>query len=136
MDYLPLALIAMFFIGIHYFLVKLISPQVSGPAVGLWSCVLIIPVMLAYIYLTGTPIVPEQPVYLGYAFLIVLLLATGVLTLYMAIQRGPVLVVMPVYGLNTMITALLSIFLLQETISVEKVLGLILAVAAIVLLRR
>ena len=68
--------------------------------------------------------------------LIVLLLATGVLTLYMAIQRGPVLVVMPVYGLNTMITAFLSILILHEALSVEKVLGLIFAMAAIVLLRR
>lgn len=136
MDYLPLSLIAMLFIGIHYFLVKLISPQVGGPAVGLLSCILVIPVMLVYIYLTGTPIIPEQPIYLVYAFLIVLLLAVGVLTLYMAIQRGPVLVVMPVYGLNTLITAFLSILILQETISVEKVLGLIFAVAAIILLRR
>jgi transporter family protein len=136
LDYLPLSLIAMLFIGIHYFLVKLISPQVGGPAVGLLSCILVIPVMIAYIYLTGTPIIPEQPIYLGYAFLIVLLLAVGVLTLYMAIQRGPVLVVMPVYGLNSLITAFLSILILQETISVEKVLGLIFAVAAIILLRR
>jgi uncharacterized membrane protein len=47
-----------------------------------------------------------------------------------------VLVVMPVYGLNSLITAFLSILILQETISVEKVLGLIFAVAAIILLRR
>ena len=136
MDYMPLTLIAMLFIGIHYFLVKLISPQVSGPAVGLLSCVLVIPVMYAFIYFTGTPIIPEQPVYLGYVFLIVLLLAIGVLTLYMAIQRGPVLVVMPVYGLNTVITAFLSILFLHETVSLEKALGLVLAIGAIILLRR
>lgn len=136
MDYLPLTLIAMVLIGVHYFLVKLISPQVSGPVVGLFGCLVVIPAMFAHIYFTKTPLIPEQPIYLGYTLLIVLLLAVGVLTLYMAIQRGPVSVVMPIYGLNAMITALLGILFLHETVSVEKVLGLILAIAAIVLLRR
>lgn len=126
----------MVFVGIHYFLVKLISPYVVSPVVGLLSCLLVIPVIFAFIYFTETAIIPEQPIYLGYAFLIVVLLAVGVLTLYMAIQRGPVLVVMPIYGLNAMITASLSIIFLHETISVEKVLGLVFAIIAIVLLRR
>lgn len=136
MDYVPLSLIAMMFIGVHYFLVKLISPRVSGPVVGLLSCVLVIPAMYAFIRLTGAPIIPEEPVYLLYAGLIVLLLAIGVLSLYLAIQRGPVLVVMPVYGLNTMITALLSILFLNEAITLEKALGLVFTIGAIILLRR
>ena len=126
----------MVLIGVHYFLVKLISSQVTGPTVAFLSCFLIAPVTYAYIYFTETPFIPEQEIYLGYTFLIVVLLAVAVLTLYMAIQRGPVSVVMPIYGLNAMITALLGILFLHETVSVEKVLGLILAIAAIVLLRR
>jgi transporter family protein len=125
----------MVLIGIHYFLVKLISPHISSPVVGILSSLLVIPVIFAFIHLTETTIVPTQPVYLGYAILIVMLLAAGVLTLYMAIQRGPVVVVMPIYGLNTMITASLSIIFLNEPISVEKILGLVLAIIAIVLLR-
>ncbi len=74
--------------------------------------------------------------YLVYTFLIVVFLAIGVLTLYIAIQRGPVSVVMPIYGLNAMITAVLGILFLHEAVSAEKVLGLALAMAAIVLLRR
>lgn len=136
MDYLPLTIIAMVLIGVHYFLVKLISPRVTSPTVAFLSCFLTAPVIYAYIYFTETPFVPEQEIYLGYTFLIVVLLAIAVLTLYMAIQRGPVSVVMPIYGLNAMITALLGILFLQEAVSVEKVLGLILAIAAVVLLRR
>ncbi len=136
MDYLPLTLIAMVLIGVHYFLVKLISPHVSGPTVAFLSCFLIAPAVYAYIYFTDTPFAPEQKIYLGYTFLIVVLLAIAVLTLYMAIQRGPVSVVMPIPGLNAMITAILGILFLNEAVSVEKVLGLVLAVAAIVLLRR
>jgi len=126
----------MVFIGVHYFLVKLISPYVIGPVVGLIGCLVVSAAMLAYIYFTGTPLIPEQPIYLGYTFLIVVLLAIGVLTLYMAIQRGPVSVVMPIYGLNTMITAVLSMLFLQEMFSVERMLGLLCAIVAIVLLRR
>ena len=136
MDYIVLSIVGMVLIGIHYFLVKLISPYVVGPVVGLLNCLLATPVIFAFIHFTETAIIPDQPIYLGYTFLIVVLLAVGVLTLYMAIQRGPVLVVMPIYGLNTMITASLSIIFLNETVSVEKVLGLVFAIAAIVLLRR
>ena len=136
MDYTALAITAMLLIGIHYFLVKLISPYVTSPAVGLLSCLLVVPVMFAFIHFTDIAVIPEQPIYLGYAFLITVLLATGILTLYMAIQRGPVLLVMPIYGLNTAITASLSILFLNELISVEKVLGLIFAVTAIILLHR
>ena len=126
----------MVLIGIHYFLVKLISKHVTSPTVSLWCYFLIIPVIYAYIYATETNFVPEQKMYLVYTFLIVVFLAIGVLTLYIAIQRGPISVVMPIYGLNAMITAILGILFLHEAVSAEKVLGLGLAMAAIVLLRR
>lgn len=136
MDYIPLTIIAMVLIGIHYFLVKLISTHVTSPTVSFLSCFLIIPAIYAYIYFTDTHFVPEQKMYLVYTFLIVVFLAIGVLTLYIAIQRGPISVVMPIYGLNAMITAVLGILFLHEAVSAEKVLGLALAMAAIVLLRR
>jgi transporter family protein len=136
LDYLPLTIMAMLLLGVHYFLVKLISRHVSGPTVALLGCLLIVPVIAAYIYFTETPFVPEQTIYLVYTSLITLILAIGVLTLYMAIQRGPISVVMPIYGLNAMITALLGILFLHEAVSVEKALGLVLAIAAIVLLRQ
>ena len=63
-------------------------------------------------------------------------MAIAILTLYMAIARGPVSVVLPIYALNAMVAALLGILILHEPVSVQKVLGLVLAVAAIVLLSR
>jgi len=79
---------------------------------------------------------PEQKVYLWYAILIGIPAAVAILTLYLAIGKGPVSVVMPIYGLNAMVTALLGILILHEPVSVQKVVGLVLAVAAIVLLSR
>jgi transporter family protein len=136
MNYLPLALITMVLLGVHYFLAKVISPHISGPAIALLGAIVYFPIVLGYIYFTKTPIMPEQKVYFWYAILIAIPMAIAILTLYMAIAKGPVSVVMPIYGLNAMVTAVLGILILHEPVTVERVLGLVLAVAAIVLLSR
>lgn len=136
MGYLPLVLITMALLGVHYFLAKLISPHVTSPVIALTSCVVCIPILFAYIYFTSTPFIPENRLYLGYAFLIGIPLAIGILTLYMAIGRGPVSIVMPIYGLNAMITVALGILILHESLSPQRGIGVALAVVAIVLLSR
>jgi transporter family protein len=136
MNYLPLALITMVLLGLHYFLAKIISPHMSSTMIALIACVVCVPVLVAYIYFAREPVIPEQKIYLFYAILIGVPLAIGILTIYIALARGPVSVVMPIYGLNAMVTVLLGIVFLHEAVSVPKVLGLILAVAAIILLSR
>jgi len=136
MNYLPLALITMVGLGIHYFLAKLISPHISSPVIALLGGAIFFPLVFAYIYFTKTPIMPEQKVYIGYAILIGIPMAIAILTLYLAIAKGPVSVVMPIYGLNAMVTALLGIVILHEPVTIPKIAGLVLAVVAIVLLSR
>ena len=136
MGYLPLALITMVGLGVHYFLAKLISPHISSPAIALLGAVVYFPIVLGYIYFARTPIMPEHKEYFWYAILIAIPMAIAILTLYMAIARGPVSVVMPIYGLNAMVTAVLGILVLHEAVTVPKVTGLVLAVVAIVLLCR
>jgi len=136
MNYLPLALITMGGLGVHYFLAKVISPHIASSSIALLGGVAYFPIIIAYIYFTKTPIMPEQKIYFWYAILIGLPMAIAILTLYMAIARGPVSVVMPIYGLNAMVTALLGILVLHEPVTVPKALGLVLAVVAIVLLSR
>ena len=136
MDYLILSIIAMIFMGIHFFLVKIISSHVTGPTILLLNCLIFIPIMVAYIYLTDTSFIPEQRIYLGYTFLLGVLQTIGVLTIYIAIQRGPLSTVMPIFGLNAVIAAILGMLVLHETVSWECVLGITFAMAAIVLLRR
>ncbi|MFC1956200.1 EamA family transporter [Chloroflexota bacterium] len=136
MDYLILAIIAMVFMGIHYFLVRLISSRVTGPTVLLLSCLSFIPISAAYIYFTDIPFIPEQRIYLVYAFFVNILLTIGILSLYIAIQRGPLSAVMPIFGLNAVITAILGVLVLHEMVSWERALGIIFAMIAIVLLRR
>ncbi len=136
MGYLPLALITMVGLGIHYFLAKLISPYISSPAIALLGAIVYFPIVYGYIYFTKSPIMPQQTAYFWYAILIAIPMAIAILTLYMAIGRGPISVVMPIYGLNAMVTAVLGIIVLHEPVTVPKIAGLVLAVAAIVLLSR
>ncbi len=136
MHYLPLALITMVGLGVHYFLAKLISPHISSASIALLGAVVYFPIVFGYIYFTKTPIMPEQKVYALWAILIAIPMAIAILTLYLAIARGPVSVVMPIYGLNAMVTAVLGILILHEPVTVPKVAGLVLAVVAIVLLSR
>ncbi len=123
-------------LGIHLFLVKVISQHVTVPTIVFFNQLLIVPALFFYIHITDTPFLPEENIYLGYTILISPLMAIGLITLYMAIQRGPISVVIPIYSLSAVITAILGISILEEVVTFEKVLGLFLAVVAIILLSR
>ena len=84
----------------------------------------------------NTTFLPEENIYLWFTLLVSLLSAIGIITLYMAIQRGPISVVIPIFSLSAVITAILGILILEETVTVEKITGLVLAIAAIILLTR
>ncbi|MBI4286736.1 MAG: EamA family transporter [Chloroflexi bacterium] len=136
MSYLVLALLTMVFLGLHYFLAKVISPHISGPVIAFAGALVYLPGLYLYIYFTKLPIIPAQPIYWWYAILIAVPMTVGAITLYMAIQKGPLSIVMPIYALNAMVVALLGILILHEPVSVPKVIGLVLAFAAIILLSR
>ena len=136
MSYLPLVLTSMVSLGVYYFLVKLLSVHVSSLVIVLIGAMINIPVIYTYLFFTKTSILPKRKIYTVYALIISIPLVIGLLAYYSAIARGPVSVVTPIYGLNAMVTAFLGIFVIREKASVMRVLGLILAVAAIVLLSR
>lgn len=134
MSYLPLALISMVSMGVYYFLVKLLSVHVSSLVIILIGTMVTIPVIYTYLFFTQKSILPKRKIYTFYALMVSIPMVISLFAYYSAIARGPVSIVTPIYGLNAMVTALLGIFVLREKISVMRVLGLILAVASIVLL--
>ena len=136
MSYLPLALISMLSLGVYYFLVKLLSVHISSLVIILTSSIVIVLVVYTYLFFTQTSILPKRKIYTVYALIISIPMVIGLIAYYSAIALGPVSVVTPIYGLNAMVTALLGIFVLREKVSVMRALGLVLAVAAIVLLSR
>lgn len=134
MSYLPLTLISVVSLGVYYFFVKLISTHVASPVILLIGTIIVFLVIYLYLYFTKTPILPKRKIYIVHSLLISIPLVIALLAFYLAIARGPVSIVMPVYGLNAMVTALLGILALREKVSVIRGLGLVLAIAAIVLL--
>jgi hypothetical protein len=64
LDYIPLAIIAMTLLGIHFFLVKLMSRNIGGPAIALFAQLLIVVVLACYIYFSDTPFLPEGGKYI------------------------------------------------------------------------
>ena len=136
MSYLPLVLISMLSLGAYYSLVKLLSVHVSSLVIILIGTMVSVPVIYTYLLFTQTSILPKRKIYTFYALIISIPMVIGLIAYYSAIARGPVSVVTPIFGLNAMVTAFLGIFVLREKVSVMRVLGLILAVAAIVLLSR
>jgi len=121
-------------LGVYYFLVKLISTHVASPVILLIGTIIVFLVIYLYLYFTKTPILPKRKIYIVHSLLISIPLVIALLAFYLAIARGPVSIVMPVYGLNAMVTALLGILALREKVSVIRGLGLVLAIAAIALL--
>jgi len=133
-SYLPLTLISMASLGVFYFLVKLISGNIATIVIPLIGNIVIVVVIITYLRLTGTPIIPKRKIYLLYTLLVAIPLSVALIALYTAIALGPMSVVMPVYGLSVLVTAFLGIVALREKVTVSRLLGLVLAAGAIVLL--
>ena len=129
-----MAFISMVSLGVYYFLVKLLSVHVSSLVIILIGAMVTAPVLYTYLFFTQKSILPNRKIYTLYALIIAIPMIIGLIAYYSAIARGPVSVVTPIYGLNAMVTAFLGIFILREKVSTMRVLGLILAVASIVLL--
>ncbi len=63
-------------------------------------------------------------------------LSIGIISLYMALSRGPISTVSPLFGMNIAIVAVLGFLILKEPISIERIAGVILAGGAIFLLAK
>ena len=134
MGYLILAFLSMSSFGVYFYLVKILSVHIPSPVIALISNVVALLVIFSYLYSTKTPILPKRKKYIVYSLIISVPLAFHALTLYLAIDRGPVSVVMPIIGINSMIAVLLGISILREKVTVRKGLGILLAMSAIILL--
>ena len=120
--------------GVYYFLVKILSIHIASPVIALISNAVALLVIYSYIYFTKAPILPKPKIYIVYSLIVAVPVSIGILFLYLAIERGPVSIVMPIIGINSMVAVLLGISILRERVTIRKGLGVLLAVAAIVLL--
>ena len=63
-------------------------------------------------------------------------MSVGIISLYMALSRGPISTVSPLFGMNIAVVAILGFIILKEPLSIERVAGVILAAGAVFLLAR
>ena len=71
-----------------------------------------------------------------YLVLAGLALSVGIISLYMALSRGPISTVSPLFGMNIAVVAILGFVILKEPLSIERIAGVILAAGAVFLLAR
>ena len=134
MDYLTMTLLSMVLIGFNTFTVKLLL-QYLPPAMILVTKFGIGTLgLFLYLHYTKLPIVWNK--YVFYGCLIGAWWAGIMVLYYTALDRGPISVVIPIFSLNLIIPAVLGFIFLNEPVTASKILGLIFACLAVVLLTR
>jgi transporter family protein len=63
-------------------------------------------------------------------------LSVSVISYYIALSRGPVSIVMPIYAMNFAVAVILGMLVLGESVTMTRAAGLVLATGALVLLAR
>jgi len=137
MNYLAWALIAMLFYGITAILLKVgLKNSNTEIALILTNVILVIGGIL--IALFKGSLFTKWP--LGWPLFFLSLagvtLVISIASYYTALSKGPVSIVVPVFSMSFAIASILGILLLGEEINIFKIIGLILAATAIVLLTR
>ncbi|MBM4273251.1 MAG: DMT family transporter [Deltaproteobacteria bacterium] len=92
-------------------------------------------VVMTYVLSQGFPIT-WHPVGVAAALSAGLCMAFGLLTFFFALARGEAAVVVPVTALYPVVTVILSLALLQESFTLRRAAGVVLAVVAVWLLSK
>ena len=138
MNYLPWALIAMVTYGIATFTLKVVFKTIH-PSVGLTVANLVVVVAgIGWIIVTGTSAFRNVGwnADTGRMMGAGIVLAIAIVTLYKGLSLGPASVVVPIFALSFTVAAVLGLVILGEPVKATRVIGLLLAAAAIVLLAR
>jgi len=134
MDYLTLSLLSMVLIGFNTFAVKLVSQNLHPALLLVTKFGVGLVGLFLYLGYSRVPLVWNR--YVLYGCLLGIWWSVVMVMYYTAIARGPLSVVIPLFNLNLIIPALLGFFFLHEPMTVSKILGLIFACLAVVLLTR
>ena len=138
MSYLPWALFAMVTYGLSTFLLKLVFRTIN-PAFGLaFANLFVVAAGVGWSVLTGTVVFKNVGWNGPSALLLVasMILAASIVSFYKGLSLGPASVVAPIFALSFAIAAVLGLVFLGEPVKATRIAGLVLAVAAVVLLTR
>ncbi|SDC75928.1 EamA family transporter [Natrinema hispanicum] len=134
MDYLLWVIVALVAYGLMAPLTSVVTSDVP-PAVALFlSTTIFLCLTAVVLVVTGTGTISDvtspsaQIVYVAGLFL-----SAGILAYYQALERGPVSVVVPIYGLFIVGSSIIGIAFLGEELTATRVAGIVVAAAAIYL---
>ncbi len=134
MDYLTMSLLSMVLIGFNTFALKLVSENLHPALILVTKFGMGVIGLFFYLSHTKVPLVWNKYVFYG---CLIGAWWSGIMVLYYAaIARGPLSVVIPIFSLNLIIPAVLGFIFLHEAITLSKILGLVFASLALVLLTR
>ena len=130
MDYRIYCLIALLGWGIWGYWAKVLTKNMNMTLLIFFASIL--PVVLITIYtITTTQIRFDR--FVVPALLIGLISSVATIAFYLALSKGPASVVIPFTGLYFVVPAILGYVFLKEAINLQHIIGIILAVIAIIL---
>ncbi|SDX91348.1 EamA family transporter [Halobellus clavatus] len=134
MEYLPWVIVAVISYGALAPLTSKVTQEIP-PAVSLFLATIVFLVLtLGVLVVTGTsPLAYVGSPRAGYIYVGGVFLGIGILSYYYALQRGPVSVVVPIYGLFIVGSSVVGILVLDETVTLPRIGGIGAAVLAIYL---
>ena len=135
MEYLPWVIVAVVSYGALAPLTSTVTQEIP-PAVSLFLATVVFLVLtLGVLLVTGAnPLAYVDSPRAGYIYVGGVFLGVGILSYYYALQRGPVSIVVPIYGLFIVVSSAIGIVAFDESVTPRKVAGIGCSVLAIALI--
>ncbi|MFD1563661.1 EamA family transporter [Haloarchaeobius amylolyticus] len=134
MEYLLWVIVALVTYGLMAPLTSVVTTDVP-PAVALFlSTTIFLCLTAVVLVVTGTgSLAAVTTPSAGIVYVAGLFLSAGILAYYQALERGPVSVVVPIYGLFIVGSSIIGIVFLGEDLTATRAAGIVVAAAAIYL---
>ncbi|ELZ25524.1 EamA family transporter [Natrinema limicola] len=134
MEYLLWVIVALVAYGLMAPLTSVVTTDVP-PAVALFlSTTIFLCLTAVVLVVTGTGSLSDvTSPSAGIVYVAGLFLSAGILAYYQALERGPVSVVVPIYGLFIVGSSIIGIVFLGEDLTATRAAGIVVAAAAIYL---
>ena len=127
------ALLSLFWWGLFGFLGKIGSSRISPAQMQVLYMIGFVPILLMSLHRVHYQVATDKRG-ISYSILMGLTAALGVLTFFVAVKTGNVSIVAPATSLYPVLTVILALGILKEKLNRLQMLGLILAMIAIVIL--
>ena len=138
MSYVGLALVSMVSYGITSIFLKVAMRQTPPEVALVITNTMLIIAGIAFMIVRGSSIQAHLKLDWPTLFLAMagVTLSVSILSYYTALSRGPASVVVPIFALSFAVAGVLAVIFLGEAVKTTRILGLLMATGAIVLLTR